>query len=88
MVTFNELLKHNGELVSLKYKGQDYELCEIFIENPNTIFFMNNLVSNNNGHPGEYRKKYKYSLLFYKETFNMNVRDIKFLNKVNTYELW
>lgn len=67
MVTFNELLKHNGELVSLKYKGQDYELCEIFIENPNTIFFMNNLVSNNNGHPGEYRKSTNIHYFFIKK---------------------
>jgi hypothetical protein len=85
-LTWQELLKNNGKLVSLYYYNILYSKCEISVEN-NEIYFMNNIRSNNDCHRN--KTKYKYSLLCSDFTyFKNNFKDVKFLNQTTIYELW
>lgn len=85
-LTWQELLKSNGKLVSLYYYNILYSECEISIEN-GEIYFMNNFRSNANTHKN--RTKYVYSsrcpdFTYFKNHFT----NLKFLNQITIYELW
>lgn len=71
---------HIGKLVSLTYNNRFYDEVLITKEYGIGIYLLNNVRSNNDGHPN--KSVYKYSLFFndFQEA-NLFVKDIKFLDK-------